>query len=103
MAEAGLFKTKLCSSEIYGNNSFWRIPYMQQMAPLLLFVCLMALGSIPPANAQLVQSAYTREGLKGFIDKYLAAFSELVFQYACPRGSCCAPSPLFSCKKEPYK
>jgi hypothetical protein len=76
---------------------------MQRMAPLLLFVCLMALGSIPPANAQPVRSACTREGLKGFIDKYFAALSELVFQNVCPRGFCCAPSPLFSCKKEPCK
>jgi hypothetical protein len=46
---------------------------MKRTAPLFLVICLMALGSIPPANAQTVQSACTREGLEGFIDKYFAA------------------------------
>jgi hypothetical protein len=46
---------------------------MKRIAPLFLVICLMASGGIPPANAQTVQSACAREGLKGFIDKYFAA------------------------------
>lgn len=46
---------------------------MKRMAPVFLFICMMAWIGIPSANAQTGKSACTREGLNGFIDKYFAA------------------------------
>ncbi len=46
---------------------------MKPMASFFLVICLTALGSIPSAGAQTKQASCTREGLKGFIDKYFAA------------------------------
>ena len=46
---------------------------MKRMALLFMVICLMALRSVPPADAQTEGSGCTREVLKGSIDKYFAA------------------------------